>query len=70
MSSELLYFILGAGLNLLVALLIVRFIYYPVTQDKTYVFTFLAFNTVIYFCLLYTSPSPRDRTRSRMPSSA
>ena len=22
------------------------------------------------FCLLYTSPSPRDRTRSRMPSSA
>ena len=26
---------------------------------------------VVYdFCLLYTSPSPRDRTRSRMPSSA
>ena len=24
----------------------------------------------IYSCLLYTSPSPRDRTRSRMPSSA
>ena len=23
-----------------------------------------------YICLLYTSPSPRDRTRSRMPSSA
>ena len=23
-----------------------------------------------YTCLLYTSPSPRDRTRSRMPSSA
>ena len=23
-----------------------------------------------YDCLLYTSPSPRDRTRSRMPSSA
>ena len=31
------------------------------------------FNTVTtsyYACLLYTSPSPRDRTRSRMPSSA
>ena len=27
-------------------------------------------NTVRYACLLYTSPSPRDRTRSRMPSSA
>ena len=24
----------------------------------------------LYYCLLYTSPSPRDRTRSRMPSSA
>ena len=24
----------------------------------------------IQACLLYTSPSPRDRTRSRMPSSA
>ena len=23
-----------------------------------------------HYCLLYTSPSPRDRTRSRMPSSA
>ena len=27
-------------------------------------------NTYITTCLLYTSPSPRDRTRSRMPSSA
>ena len=26
--------------------------------------------TVASICLLYTSPSPRDRTRSRMPSSA
>ena len=25
---------------------------------------------LIRICLLYTSPSPRDRTRSRMPSSA
>ena len=25
---------------------------------------------VFEVCLLYTSPSPRDRTRSRMPSSA
>ena len=25
---------------------------------------------ILYTCLLYTSPSPRDRTRSRMPSSA
>ena len=26
--------------------------------------------TQVETCLLYTSPSPRDRTRSRMPSSA
>ena len=37
---------------------------------------FEAFNSLIdefknyFICLLYTSPSPRDRTRSRMPSSA
>jgi len=44
-------FILGAGFNLAIAFLIVRFIYYPRTRDKNYVFTFLAFNTVIYFVL-------------------
>ena len=30
----------------------------------------LHLNAVYDDCLLYTSPSPRDRTRSRMPSSA
>lgn len=58
MSTELTNLVLGAGLNLLIALLIVRFIYYPGTQNKNYVFTFLAFNTVIYFVLgLLTSVS-------------
>ena len=35
-------------------------------------FSFLAFGLGVQSkcCLLYTSPSPRDRTRSRMPSSA
>ena len=31
---------------------------------------YLGNTTGINTCLLYTSPSPRDRTRSRMPSSA
>lgn len=58
MSSELTSLLLGAGLNLAIALVIVRFIYYPETQNKHYVFTFLAFNTVIYFVLgLLTSVS-------------
>ena len=37
---------------------------YPIERQKygSYI--------LIQFCLLYTSPSPRDRTRSRMPSSA
>ena len=30
----------------------------------------LGYGFEIKTCLLYTSPSPRDRTRSRMPSSA
>ena len=39
-----------------------------VIQNTNFPFsrTFDMLNT----CLLYTSPSPRDRTRSRMPSSA
>ena len=32
--------------------------------------TFLDADVTHMPCLLYTSPSPRDRTRSRMPSSA
>ena len=27
-------------------------------------------DTLFWICLLYTSPSPRDRQKSRMPSSA
>lgn len=46
-------FLLGFGFNLLVAIIIVRFIYYPSTHNKRYVFTFLAFNTVIYFVLSF-----------------
>src|SRR5665213_182335 len=29
-----------------------------------------AISVYFWFCLLYTSPSPRDRQKSRMPSSA
>lgn len=58
MSTELINLIVGAGLNLLVALVIVRFVYYPGTHNRSYVFTFLAFNTVIFFVLgLLTSVS-------------
>ena len=39
-----------------------RFVVVELTADERVMLTKL--------CLLYTSPSPRDRTRSRMPSSA
>ncbi len=51
--SDLAQFILGFGFNLLVAFVLVRFIYYPTTHNKRYVFTFLAFNTMIYFVLSF-----------------
>ena len=37
--------------------------------DSSIVLDVLSQDTALS-CLLYTSPSPRDRTRSRMPSSA
>lgn len=43
--------LIGFAANFLIALFIVRFIYYPVKQNKNYVFTFIAFNTVIFFVM-------------------
>lgn len=51
--DSLLTLLFGFALNLLVALVIVRFIYYPSTRNKSYVFTFLAFNTIIFFVLRF-----------------
>ena len=39
----------------------------PLTANDTVSITF---EVLFYTCLLYTSPSPRDATLSRMPSSA
>lgn len=44
---------LGFAINLAVATLIVRFIYYPARQSKNFVFTFLGFSTVIYFVVSF-----------------
>ena len=41
-----------------------------VTFDKDVLFQDENQTEHLLSCLLYTSPSPRDRTRSRMPSSA
>jgi len=42
---------LGFVINLAIVTVIVRFIYYPSRRDKDYVFTFFAFNTVIFFVM-------------------
>jgi len=42
-------FLIGLGLNLITSIIIVRWIYYPKHRSKKYVFTFLAFNLIIFF---------------------
>ena len=42
-------------------------VYYGATKEDA---AKIGFDDQLLYCLLYTSPSPRDRTRSRMPSSA
>ena len=41
---------------------LITFVYGPINSGKT--------ELMSYVCLLYTSPSPRDLSTSRMPSSA
>ena len=41
-----------------------------VKMTENYIGVFTSLGDLLRGCLLYTSPSPRDRTRSRMPSSA
>lgn len=42
---------MGFVINLAIIIIIVRFIYYPRQRSKDYVFTFFAFNTIIFFVM-------------------
>lgn len=44
-------------MNLIIITVIVRFIYYPRQRSKDYVFTFFAFNTIIFFVMGLLSDS-------------
>lgn len=56
LSDTNLIFVLGFFINFLFAFIIIRFVYFPRQSEHTYIFTFLAFNTVIYFIMgLFTS---------------
>ena len=46
-------FLISFLFNFVVAVVIVRFIYYPSTHNKRYIFSFLAFNTIIFFVLSF-----------------
>ncbi len=55
-SGNLLDFIIRYGLNLLVIITLVRYIYYPRHKNKDFVFTFFLFNTVNFLiCFLLSS---------------
>ena len=43
--------LLKFAINLAIVFVIVRLIYYPQQRDKSYVFTFIAFNTIIFFVM-------------------
>jgi len=56
MVSEQMLFVGGMGVNLIASLIITRGIYYPQRKAQDYIFTFLAFSTVIYLVMgLFTS---------------
>ena len=58
---------ISAGLLLLLTLLKAPTL---IEQTIPFVVLFGIMMTLYSFCLLYTSPSPRDKRQSRMPSSA
>lgn len=56
LSGTDLIFLAGYLVNFLFAFIIIRYIYYPRQTEHTYLFTFLAFNSVVYFIMgLFTS---------------
>jgi hypothetical protein len=49
--NELTGFLLAFALNALTAFVIVRFVYFPISRSRAYVFAFLGLNAVLYFVL-------------------
>lgn len=49
--SDLTLFVFGFLINFAVAFILVRWIYLPSSPIKSHVFTFMAFNTIIYFVI-------------------
>src|SRR5664280_1109965 len=74
-SDQFLNMVIGVDTNLkpsglLGRLLMIESLLGRLRDGKQYSSRIIDIDILLYGCLLYTSPSPRDRTRSRMPSSA
>ena len=52
--------------ELTVGFILAQIIFYMLDLE----IAFIAMDSLLRLCLLYTSPSPRDKRQSRMPSSA
>jgi len=48
-STDFLELITRFGFNLFITVIVVRFIYYPVTKRKDYLFTYLMFSVIVFF---------------------
>ncbi|WFN36554.1 DUF4956 domain-containing protein [Methanomicrobium antiquum] len=56
LTDSTLFLIAGFVLNFISAFIIIRFIYYPKKSGHNFIFTFLAFNAIVYFIMgLFTS---------------
>ena len=55
------------GMRTILVLYLVKYHLYS-AQEASFIYG--AYAGLVYICLLYTSPSPRDKRQSRMPSSA
>ena len=63
-------FLLGITIILQIITGIFLGLHYTSDLNSAYSSLFFFIREIYYGCLLYTSPSPRDRQKSRMPSSA
>ena len=61
---------MGRAIDLFVTYRFIKILVTPFEKQEAYKLGVIDKNGNRIFCLLYTSPSPRDLMRSRMPSSA
>ena len=70
LRQRLIYSLIGIGIAFIVCFFFAKQIYNVLVWPYQWARGDHQKIEMIYTCLLYTSPSPRDRQKSRMPSSA